>query len=76
MTQLSFDEIKKNLWQIVDNKKTKDRNKVKALKQLADITVESLEFIPILEIMRKVEKLNEDLKEKGKIILAKEKILK
>ncbi len=40
MTELSFDEIKKKLWEIVDNKKTKDRDKIKALKQLANITVE------------------------------------
>jgi hypothetical protein len=32
MTELSFDEVKKNLWQIVDNKKTKDRDKIQSLK--------------------------------------------
>jgi len=35
-----------------------------------------LELIPILEIIIRVEKLNEDLKKRKKIILATEKILK
>lgn len=73
---MSFDEIKKNLWQIVDDKKTKIRDKIHALKQLAGITVETLEFIPILEVMLRVEKLNEDLKKREKMILVMEKILK
>jgi len=75
MTQMSFDEIKKNLYQIVDNKRTKDGDKIKALRQLADIAVESLELIPVLEVMLRVEKLNEDLKQREKIILEMEKIL-
>ena len=62
MAQMSFDKIKKKLWEIVDNKRTKDRDKIQALKQLADITVESLEFIPILEVMLRVKWLNEELK--------------
>jgi hypothetical protein len=76
MAQLTIDEIKKNLWEIVDEKKTKDRDKIEALKQLADITIESLELIPILEIMLRVDKLNEDLKQREKMILAIEKIFK
>jgi len=76
MAELTFDEIRKKLWEIVDNKKTKVRDKIKALKQLADISVESLEFIPILEVMLRVNKLNEDLKEREKKILVMEKILK
>jgi|tagenome__1003787_1003787.scaffolds.fasta_scaffold20688717_2 hypothetical protein len=44
MAELTFDEIRKNLWEIIDNKKTKARDKIQALKQLADITVELLEF--------------------------------
>ena len=76
MAQMSFDEIKKNLWEIVDNKRTKVRDKIKALRQLANIAVESLELIPILEVMLRVEKLNEDLKQREKIILETEKILK
>ena len=76
ISQMSFDEIKKNLWEIVDNKRTKDRDKIKALKQPTIITVESLEVIPILEVMLRVEKLNEDLKQREKIILEKEKSLK
>ena len=60
MAQMSFDEVKKNLWQIVDNKKTKTRDKIQALKQLTNITIESLELIPILEVMLRVDKLNED----------------
>lgn len=64
MAQLTIDEIKKNLWQIVDNKKTKPRNKIQALKQLADIIVETLEIIPILEVMLRVNKLNENLKKR------------
>jgi DNA-binding CsgD family transcriptional regulator len=76
MTQMSFDEIKNNLWEIVDNKKAKDRDKIQSLNQLADITIETLEFIPILEVMLRVNKLNEDLKEREKKILVMEKILK
>jgi predicted transcriptional regulator len=76
MAQMSFDGIKKNLWQIVDNKKTKPRDKIQALKQLADITVETLEFIPLLDIMLRVNKLNEDLKKREKMILVMEKIFK
>jgi predicted transcriptional regulator len=49
--ELTFDEIRKNLWEIVDDKRTKARDKIKALKQLANIAVESLEIIPILEVM-------------------------
>jgi hypothetical protein len=64
------------LWEIVEDKRTKDRDKIKALKQLADITVESLELIPILEIMLRVERLNDDLKQREKIILIMEKIFK
>jgi hypothetical protein len=41
---LTFDEIKKNLWEIVDNKRTKTRDKVQALKLLADIIVQTLEL--------------------------------
>jgi hypothetical protein len=76
MAELSFDEIKKNLWELVDNKRTKDRDKIQALKQLANIVVEPLEFIPLLEVMLSVEKLNEDLKQREAIILEIEKILK
>jgi hypothetical protein len=76
MAQMSFDEVKKNLWQIVDNKKTKARDKIKALKQLANIAVESLELILILEIVVRVERLSEDLKQREKLILENEKILK
>jgi predicted transcriptional regulator len=75
-TELTLDEIKKNLWQIVDGKKTKARDKIKALEQLANIAVESLELIPILEIMLRVERLNEDLKQREKIILETEKNIK
>jgi hypothetical protein len=64
IAQMSFDEIRKKLWEIVDNKRTKDRDKIKALKQLADITVETVEFIPILEVMLRINKLNEDLKKR------------
>jgi hypothetical protein len=76
MAQMSFDEIKKNLRLIVDNKKTKPRDKINGLKQLSEDTIESLELIPIIEIMLRVEKLNEDLKQRENIILTKEKILK
>ena len=71
-----LDEIRKNLWEIVNNKRTKDRDKIKALKQLANVAVESLELIPILEIMFRVEKLNENLKKREKMILVMEKIFK
>ena len=64
LAQMIFDEVKKNLWQIVDNKKTKARDKIKVLKQLAGITVKTLEFIPILEVILRVNKLNEDLKKR------------
>ena len=74
--ELTFDEIRKNLWEIVDNKKTKARDKIKALKQLANIAVESLELIPILEVMLRVEKLTGDLKKREKMILVMEKIFK
>ena len=74
--ELTFDEIRKNLWEIVDNKKTKARDKIKALKQLANVAVESLELIPILEIMLRLEKLNEELKQREKMILVMEKIFK
>jgi hypothetical protein len=76
IAQMSFDEIRKKLWEIVDNKRTKDRDKIKALKQLANIAVESLEIIPILEVMLKVEKLNEDLKRREKMILVMEKVFR
>jgi hypothetical protein len=76
MAELTLDEIRKQLWEVIDNKKTKDRDKIKALRQLTNIAIESLECIPILEVMLRVQKLNEDLKEREKIILAKEKILK
>ena len=76
MTELTLDEIKKKLWEIVDNKRTKDRDKIKALKQLANIAVESLGLIPILEVMLRVDKLNEDLKKREKMILVMEKIFK
>ena len=46
MLMIRINEIKKNLWEIVDNKKTKVRDRIKALKQLPDISVEVLEFIP------------------------------
>ena len=46
-------------------KKTKDKDKIKALKQLANIAVESLYFIPILEAMIRINKLNEELKERN-----------
>ena len=75
MTELTF-EIRKKLWEIVDNKKTKTRDKIQTLKQLSDIAVESLELIPILEVMLRVEKLNEDLKKREKMILVMEKIFK
>jgi hypothetical protein len=43
---LTFDEIRKNLWEIVDNKRTKHRDKIKALKQLTNIAaIESLDII-------------------------------
>jgi hypothetical protein len=76
MAELTFDEIRKKLWEIVDNKRTKDRYKIKALKQLSNIAVESLELIPILEIMLRVDKLNEDLMKREKMILVMEKIFK
>ena len=65
------------MWKIVDNKRTKYRDKIKALKQLFDIGVELLEISPILEVlMLRAEKLNEDLNQRDKIILVMEKILK
>jgi hypothetical protein len=73
---LTLDEIRKNLLQIVDDKRTRDRDKIKALKQLINIAVESLEVISIIEILLRVEKLNGDLKQRENIILTKEKILK
>jgi len=75
MTELTF-EIRKKLWEIVDNKKTKTRDKIQTLKQLSDIAVESLELIPILEVMLRVEKLNKYLNKREKIILVMEKIFK
>ena len=75
MAQMSFDKIKKKLWEIVDNKRTKDRDKIQALKQLADITVEAIEFSSILEVMLRVNKLNEDLKKREQMILVMERFL-
>jgi hypothetical protein len=49
---------------------------IKALRQLTNIAVESLELIPVLKIVLRIHKLNEDLKQREKIILEKEKILK
>ncbi len=61
------------MWEIVDNKKTKVRDKIQALEQVSNIAVESLELILILEIMQRVEKLKADLKEREKKILLKRK---
>jgi len=63
MAEISINEIKENLWEIVDNKKAKERVKIKALKQLAKITVQSLELIPCAEIVCGLKKINEDLRE-------------
>jgi len=76
MAQMCFDEVKKKLWEIVDNKRTKDKDKILALKQLADIEVETLEFIPLLEVMLRVNKLNEDLKKREKMIWLWKRFLK
>jgi hypothetical protein len=58
MAQLTIEEIRKTLRKIADNKRTKDRDKIKALQQLADIAVESLELIPNLERIHRIVKLN------------------
>ncbi len=44
IAKIRFNEIKKNIWEIVDNKNTKERVKIKALKRLSEITVQLLEL--------------------------------
>ena len=60
-SELTLAEIRKEFWRIVDNKKTKDVGIDPIFKATRYITVESLEFIPILEIMLRVNKLNINL---------------
>jgi hypothetical protein len=74
--ELTLDEIRKKLWEIVDDRKSKARDKIKALRQLANIAVESLELIPVLEVMLRVNKLNEDLKKREEMILVMERIFR
>ncbi|MDR4492345.1 MAG: hypothetical protein R2685_15840 [Candidatus Nitrosocosmicus sp.] len=66
---MGFDEIKKNLWEIVYNKRTKDRVRQKTLKQLAEVTVQSLELIRMAEILNRIEMMNKDLMERYAFVL-------
>ncbi|MGD9534404.1 MAG: ECF-type sigma factor [Candidatus Nitrosocosmicus sp.] len=69
LAKMGFDEIKKNLWEIVDDKRTKDRMRLKALKQLAQVTVQSLELIPMAEILNRIEMMNKDLRDRYTLVL-------
>jgi L-ribulose-5-phosphate 3-epimerase UlaE len=73
MAKIRFNEIKKNLREIVDNKKTKERVKIKALKQLSEITVQSLE----LSSCRDYVWIKKDQRgsKRGRSILEKENVL-
>lgn len=70
-----LNEINRNLWQILDNKKTKATTKLKAIKQLADLAMKELELIPTAVILADIYKKEKDLEKWQKEIMAKEKII-
>ncbi len=73
---MSFNELKKNLWEIVDNEKTNDRVKIKAIKQLSEITVQALDLIPIAVTINMIQEVDENLKEREKVPWQMKKFLK
>ncbi len=73
---MSFNELKKNLWEIVDNEKTNDRVKIKAIKQLSEITVQALDLIPIAVTINMIQEVDENLKEREKVSWQMKKFLK
>ena len=73
MAEMSINEIKENLWEIVDNKKAKERVKIKAVKQLTKITVQSLELIPFAGIVCGLKKEKRGYKRKREMHFVKRK---